>query len=176
MSRMLKDLVVNELKTELNDVNTAVVLSFSGVNNEDNTKLRADLRAQKVRLRMVSNKLAKLSVQGLPLEPLTEHLSGSSVIAFPDPEADSATVPKAVCPWEKKTKGIDLKGGVFEGRLITSEEIIRLSKLPSREELLAQILGAVQSPLVGIAGLLTSPLQEIIGLLDALHEKKSEAS
>jgi large subunit ribosomal protein L10 len=174
MARVLKELIVDELKNEFAGVDTAVLVSFEGIDNENNLKLRVDLREKGVRLRLVSNRLARLSLQGTHLAPLFDGLVGSTAVVYGAEGTDPVSVPKAICPWEKKAKGLNLKIGVMDGRIIGPEEIQRISTLPSRDELLAQIAGALVSPLASIASALVSPLQDIVGLLESLHKKKEE--
>ncbi len=172
MSKLLKQLLVDELKNDIKDADSAVLLTYSGVESEDNTQLRADLRSKKVQMRLVKNSLARISFQGGALESLADEFKGPSAIAYPMEAGDSVAVPKALKDWEEKLKGVEFLSGIVDGKKIGRDDILRLANLPGRDELLGQIVGLLQSPLVGIVSCLQSPLQGIIGLLDALHEKK----
>jgi large subunit ribosomal protein L10 len=94
-------------------------------------------------------------------------LDGPTAIAFLETDGDPVAVAKALAETARTTKVLAVRGGLFEGRAMTAEEVEELGKLPPFDMLRGQVLGAVAAPLYAIVGLFAAPLQDLHGLLQA---------
>ncbi len=108
------------------------------------------------------------------VDALAPLLEGPTAIAFG--RGDEATTAKAVLEATRPFKVVKVKGAVLGQRTIDADGVQRLATLPSRDALLAGIIGAVVAPLATTAGLLEAPLRDMAGLIAALSEKKSAAA
>ncbi len=122
--------------------------------------------------RVVKNTLARRAVKDTSLEVLGEDFNGpvSVLVGFEDVIAPT----KALADFAKSgaTKSPEIICGVVEGKKVSSEEVRALARLPSREELISQMLSVFQGPTTNFAGVFSSLLRKLVGTLDAIREKK----
>jgi len=149
---------------------------FSGINVADTTMLRRSFRKANVHYIILKNTLAKRSLSNAGVDGLDEVLHGMTAFAFSDHDP---IAPIKVIKDFNKGRGRDqtelrVKGCIFEGTILGPERIDELSNLPSREVLLAQFVGLLQSPLVKLLGTLKGSGQKLAGVLDSLKNQKTE--
>ena len=126
-------------------------------------KIGADVCVSKV-------SIAQIALKELKHDKLAERLCGQT--AFVLSNKDSVEVSKILVKFTKDAENLKLQGGLLEGKVLESDDIKRLSELPSREVLLAMLLGVLQSPLTRLAGALNAKNQELLSILKQLSEKK----
>ncbi|MEI7745256.1 MAG: 50S ribosomal protein L10 [Chloroflexota bacterium] len=166
---------IEALRSELGAHRTMIVSEYRGLKVKEITEIRRALRKSGVSYRVVKNRLMRIAAQDNPaaaaLSPL---LSGPSAIAFGTDEAATAkAVLDAVRPYAKIVK---ITGGVLGSTAIDAEGVTRLATLPSREVLLAEVLGAITAPLSMTAGLFDAPGRDVVGLVQALIDKRADAA
>ncbi|KUO52607.1 MAG: 50S ribosomal protein L10 [Desulfitibacter sp. BRH_c19] len=168
--RRVKEQTVQEITEKLQNSMTAVITDYRGLNVAQATKLRNELREVNVEYKVLKNTLTKIAAQNMGLEELKQYLDGPTAIAFSteDPVAPA----KVLAQFSKNNKALEIKGGVLEGKVVSLDQIIALAELPSREELLAQVVRGMQSPLVGMANVLSGPLRNMVNVLDAVRKEK----
>lgn len=166
-----KQATVAELRSELERNPTMIVSEYRGLTVKEIAEIRRALRKQDVIYRVVKNRLMRIAAADGPsrgaLDPL---LTGPTAIAFGRDEAGTA---KAVIDALRPYRIVRITGGVLGDRRIEPDDVQRLASLPSRETLLAQVLGAITAPLSTTAGLLEAPLRDVAGLAQALADQRA---
>ena len=172
MVNSVKVEVVEELHGIFSRAKSAVVANYQGIDAEGITALRVHMRSRSVDFRVVKNTLARRAVKDTSLEVLGGDFQGpvSILVGF----EDVITPAKALADFAKSgaTKSPEIICGVVEGKKVSSEEVRALAKLPSREELISQMLSVFQGPTTNFAGVFSSLLRKLVGTLDAIREKK----
>lgn len=166
MSREKKVKLVGEIEEAITKCNVAVLTDYRGLSASELTNLRRKLREAGVEYRVVKNTLARLAAKGAGKDFLTGSFDGPVAIAFG--YDDIAGPAKALLDYIRSSKSIlAIKGGFLGDRLLTPDEVTALSKLPSREVLLSQVLAGMQSPIVSLLNLLNSPLRGFMAIIQA---------
>ncbi|HDH11989.1 MAG TPA: 50S ribosomal protein L10 [Nitrospirae bacterium] len=165
--------VVSELQGKFERAKGVVFTDYRGLNVEEITELRNNLRSAALDYRVVKNTLAKRAAEGTPVNDAADIFSGPVGIAigYDDP----VLLVKKVLEFSKSNKKLGIRGGVIEGGVCSPEQIRTISELPPREVQLSMLVGAMQAPLSKFAGLLNSTLSQFIYALEALKNKKGES-
>lgn len=164
-----------ELLTEkLRKAKVALLTDYRGLTVIQIQELRGKLRSGDVEYRVVKNTLARRAADAAGVKDLEKELDGPVAIAF---GYDDLSVPsRLINEWLRATRlKLDIKGGLVEGRVFTPEQVKQLADLPSREALIAQLMGTLQSPVGQLVGIMQTPLQQLLGVLDA-YKTKLEAA
>ncbi|HMZ77835.1 MAG TPA: 50S ribosomal protein L10 [Zoogloea sp.] len=148
-----KKAVVAEVSAQVANAQTIVVAQYAGIEVGDLTALRAKARASGVYLRVLKNTLARRAVADTPFAPLAEQLTGPLIYSI---SADPVAAAKVLADFSKTNDKLVLKAGCYAGKLLDKEGVQALASIPSREELLAKLLGVMQAPVSGFAGLLAA--------------------
>jgi ribosomal protein L10 len=166
MSKQIKQMQMDVLKTTFKDVRDLVLLTLSGVDALGENQLRLGLRKKSIRLHQVKNSLARRVFNELGIRTKSEW-SGPTTLAW---GADSiAELSKEIEGLAKKNKKIVVKSAVAEGEEITFEQAL---KMPTRAEALGTILGMILSPASQIAGQIIGPAAQIAGQVQTISERK----
>ena len=172
MANSVKVEMVEELHGMFSRAKSAVVANYQGIDAEGITALRVHMRSRSVDFRVVKNTLARRAVKDTSLEVLGEDFKGpiSILVGFEDAVAPA----KALADFAKSdvTKSPEVICGVVEGKKVSPGEVQALAELPSREELISQMLSVFQGPTTNFAGVFSSLLRKLVGTLDAVREKK----
>jgi len=169
MSKPVKAMVSADLKSRYAGIQSACVVSLTGLDVQSQEKLRRNLRKKSGRLEVVKNSMAKVAFKGSPLQPLGEALSGPcALVTSPESLVDVA---KLLVEAAKEFKQLKLKGAIFEGdpALITVEI---LSKLKGRRELIGELAMLISSPGRALAGCLKAPQSKLAGCIKTLADKE----
>lgn len=166
-----KKQVVDEIKERLEKIQGAVLTDYRGLNVAEVTELRTKLREAGIEFKVLKNTLTRIAAHQVGLQNLDTYLEGPTAIAFgvDDPVAPA----KILSDFAKAHKALEIKAGILENKVIDAEGVKALADLPSREVLLAKVLGAMQSPMYGFAGSLQGVLRNFVYALDAVREKKA---
>ncbi len=144
-----KQKLVAELSEKLGKAVTGVVVDYSGTTVADDTALRKELRENGVDYFVVKNTLLSRAVEGTELEGMKEVLEGTTAIALSNEDYTAAA--RILCNFAEKHENFKVKSGFLDGKLVDIETIESLAKLPSKEVLLATVLGAFQAPIAAFA-------------------------
>jgi len=164
-----------ELLTEkLKKTKVAVLTDYRGLTVSQMQDLRSRLRGGNVEYRVIKNTLARRAAEAAGVPALESELKGPIAIAF---GYDELGVPaKLINEFIRATRlKLEVVGGLVEGRVFNRDQIKQLADLPSREVLLAQLLGTLQSPVAQLVGIMQTPVQQLIGVLNAYKEKVEAA-
>ena len=168
-----KKAVVSELSQKIKGSCAGVVVSYKGINVEDDTKLRRELRESKIYYQVVKNTLLGRALSGSDLEPMSEVLSGSTAIAMS--ESDHLSAAKILCGFAKDRDFFQIKSGFIDGRVIDGSEVKRLASLPAKEVLIAQALAGLNAPIQGFANVLNGTIKGLVVALSAIAKQKESA-
>ena len=166
--------VVAEVREKFQSSEAVVLTEYRGLNVTDMAVLRKAMREAGGEYKVYKNSLVRFAAKELDLE-IEELLVGPTAIAFtgtrPDgKDADPVSVAKALANFSKDNENLVIKGGMLDGKLLTTDEIISLSKIAPREELLAKLAGGMAAPMQQMAGLLKAVPQKFAYALSALIE------
>ncbi|QQS59876.1 50S ribosomal protein L10 [Candidatus Peregrinibacteria bacterium] len=172
VSRQQKEESLAQLIEAMKSARAIYFAKNLGMGVRDSQDLRRKLRDSGNSFRMAKKTLIKKAIQEVfSLEISDEALEGAVGVAFS--EMDEVSAVKTIADVAKKTKKIELTGAIFEGSVIGKEDTIRISKTPSREELLAQLLGSFMAPLSGFVGVGNQLISGFVRVVDAYEKQKS---
>lgn len=174
MARPEKEAMVQEIQERLAKVQGAVLADYRGLNAEEMTQLRKATRNAGVEFKVLKNTLTILAAEALEMDDLVPYLKGPTAIAFGynDPVAPA----KVLSEFAKKSKALEIKGGIVEGRVIGPEGVANLADLPGREELLSMVLRGMQAPIAGLVNVLQGNIRNLVYALEAVRKQKEAAS
>jgi len=166
--------IVAEVQEKFSNADAVVLTEYRGLNVTDMAVLREAMREAGGEYKVYKNTLVRFAAKELNLE-IEELLVGPTAIAFtgtrPDGSpGDPVTIAKALTDFSKKNENLVIKGGMLDGGLLTTDEIIALSKIAPRDELLARLAGGIAAPLQQFASLLNAVPQKFAFALSALIE------
>lgn len=166
MLRKDKERVVRELVERLRASETLIVADYRGLSMSELDGVRTELLKHGARFSVVKNTLTKRAAEEAGIGPLAELLDGPSAIAFVG-DGDMVAVAKTLSETARRTKVLEIRGGILQGVPMGADQVLELATLPPVEVLRGQVLGAVVGPLNAIVGLFTAPLRDFVGVLDA---------
>lgn len=144
-----KEEIVKELAEDLKDAKLILLTEYRGITVEDDTKLRKDIREVNASYKVIKNNIIKRALESNGELGLNDLLEGPTAIVVS--KEDYLAPAKAIYNFTKGNEFYKIKGGIIEGKVMTAEEIITLAKLPSRQELLAQLAGALLGNITKLA-------------------------
>ena len=153
-NRQVKEVKVAEIKEKLAKAKGVVLSQYQGLNVEEDTELRKNLREVGVEYKVYKNTLVILAAKELGIEGIVTHLKGSISLAFGYEEPTVAA--RVLNEFAKTHKKLELKAALIEGKIFDSAEVNALALIPSRDVLIAKLLGSFKAPLSNLAYLLNS--------------------
>lgn len=172
--RPLKELQVGQIAEKLRTAKVVVLTDYRGLSVAQLGDLRAKLRQSDVEYRIIKNSLAKRAAEDAGHADLGPALKGP--VAFALGYDDLSAPARLLGEWVRATRlKLDITGGLVEGRVYGPEQIRQLADLPSREVLIARLLGTLQTPIAQLVGIIQAPVQNLVGLLEA-YQNKLEAA
>lgn len=171
MNKQNKQQVVAEMHEKLAKAKAVFLADFRGMSVEKATTLRNDLRGAEVEYKVVKNTLLELASAETEAAMLAPHFKGPTAVAltYSDPVAAAKVLAKYA---KDQQAAFVLKGGVLSGKIITAAEIQALSELPSREVLIAKMLGSMNAPATNFVGVLAAIPGSFVRALDAIRQQK----
>ncbi|MGH7611233.1 MAG: 50S ribosomal protein L10 [Candidatus Dormibacteria bacterium] len=169
-----KQAAVAELAEKLGRMRSAVLSDYRGLTVADLQGLRASLRQAGVEYLVLKNTLARRATTEAGVETLNEQLTGPCALAIS--YEDISAPARLLVEYARVNRRPEMvKGGIAEGRRLDPAEVRQLAELPSREVLLAQLLGVLEAPVAQLVGLLQAPVQDLVGLLEAKAQEAAAA-
>ncbi|NIA12439.1 MAG: 50S ribosomal protein L10 [Nitrospiraceae bacterium] len=162
---------VAELKDRIQNNTIAIATQYKGINVAQATELRSKLRAGQVTFKVYKNTLVRRALDELDLLDAAAFMDGPTAWAFCK---DPVTPARILKDFTKEAKAIILNGGVLEGKVVSKEQIEVLASLPTREVLLAQLVGTIAAPLRNFVGTLNAVPRNFVNVLDQIKKQKEE--
>ena len=169
MSKYVKELMMDQLRSDLDGTRSVLILDLKGVDGVTENKLRLDLRKKKIHMRTVKNTLARRIFGEMGMGGLDQFLSGPSVAIWGGDGV--AELAKEISDQVKKLKKPEIKGGAVDGVIIGPSQIDDITKLPSRETLIGRIVGLAIAPAQRIISLANAPASGLASQIQTLADK-----
>jgi large subunit ribosomal protein L10 len=163
--------VVAEVSAQLAKAQAVVIAEYRGLPVEAITILRREARASGVYLRVVKNSLARRAVKGTPFEKLADQMAGPLAYGI---STDPVAAAKVLYGYAKKNDKLVIKGGALPGQVMSAKEVGSLATLPSREELLAKLLGTMQAPIAKFVQTLNEVPSKFVRAVAAVRDQKEK--
>ncbi|MDD4363170.1 MAG: 50S ribosomal protein L10 [Atribacterota bacterium] len=164
---------VKELCEEFEKSSGVVLTDYKGLNVPAINQIRSNLREQNIKYKVYKNTLIKIAAKEKGFEEFSQDLSGCTAIAFS--ENEPILVVKILNQFLQQNKeNFKLKKALIEGKVFYSEQLDRIANLPSKEELLAKMLGNMKSPISSFVFVLKAPIYGLVNVLDQIRKSKLE--
>jgi len=168
-----KQAVVAEIAAKLSSAQAVIVAEYRGLNVERVTQLRAKARKSGMYLRVLKNTLARKAIQGTPFEKLAEKMVGPLIYGI---AADPVAGAKVLSEFAKENELFVIRGGAMPNAVMSDKDVKALALLPSREELLAKLVGTMQAPIVKLVRTMNEVPGKFVRALAAVHGAKQKAA
>jgi large subunit ribosomal protein L10 len=172
MSKYVKDLITAEFKKRLDGVEDALLVNVVGMPNEQNVALRRQLRQKNISLVVVKNSLARRATEGTTLAPAFEGAQGTLAMLWGGDDVVSLAKEVVRIAALKEFAPFSPQGGVMDGQQLSAEEVVQVSKWPSRGEQLSILMGQILSPGANLSAQLLGPGKQ----LNSQIKKKGEGA
>jgi large subunit ribosomal protein L10 len=172
MNRDGKSEIISEVKELLEESSAVYLTDYSGINVEDISDLRNQFRDQGVRYRVFKNNLFKRALdESGKFEKLADHLTGMTGYLFTstNPVAPAKVIKKYFDDKEK----FSLKACYVEGEYFDGSQLKALATLPSKDELIAGIMGSLDSPVSGIVGVINAVMRDLANVVDQISQRQT---
>lgn len=162
-----------QIKEDLQDIQAMWVVDYRGLTVKEIQQLRRDIREADAVMKVYKNTLMNLALEELELPEMGDVLSGPSAFVFAagDPVASA----KAIKEFAKKNENLEIKGGIMDGQFYDAAQVEAIAALPSREELIAKLLGTISNPLVKTVRVLNGPMEAFARCVSAIADQKNAA-
>lgn len=170
ISRAKKEQILSDLRELLKGATSVVFVKNSGLTMEEMMEMRGKLRQSGSSFKIAKKTLIELALkeENLP-EVDAAILEGPIGVAL---GADEVTSAKVLSDFAKDHETVELMGGILDGKVLSRDDVIALSKIPSKEELLAKMVGSLKSPISGFHGVLHGTLRGFVQVLGQIKEQK----
>lgn len=169
MSKFVKKLITDQLKDRFDGVSYAMLVSFVGLNSNQNHALRTQLAAKGIKMTVIKNSLARRAAEGTPLGPVFENLTGSCAVCWGGTDVVNLAKELVKLSKDRNLKGLEIKAAVMDGEALDSKQAVEVSKWPTREEQIALLLGQIS----GVGASLNGQLIAVGGALASQIKKKA---
>jgi large subunit ribosomal protein L10 len=172
LNRQEKAVVIEEVSAQVAKAQSIVIAEYRGLDVASVTVLRKTARQSGVYLRVLKNTLARRAVNGTAFEPLSKQLTGPLIYGI---SADPVAPAKVLSDFAKTNDKLVIKGGSLPNNLLNQEGVKALATLPSRDELLAKLMGTMQAPIAQFARTLNEVPSKFVRGLAAVRDQKASA-
>jgi large subunit ribosomal protein L10 len=172
VDRAQKEKVVEELGQIFESSGVVVVSHYEGLTVAEMQDLRARMREAGGSVRVAKNRLAKIALEGKDVASIADFLTGMTVLSYSE---DPVAAAKVAEDYAKANEKFVILGGAMDGNVLDRAGVTAVSKLPSREELIASIVGCIAAPASNIAGAIGAPASNIASILSTIEEKGEAA-
>mgnify|MGYP001177809907 FL=1 len=169
MDRSEKEALVAELKSAFEESAIVLVSRQSGMTVTEAQNLRARMREAGAKHRVVKNRLVKIAAEGGEFDDIRDMLTGPTSISYSDDPVGPA---KALAEFAKDIDKIEILGGAMDGKVLSAAEVEQLAKLPSLDQLRAQIIGLLNAPASKIVGVVDAPAAKLARVFAAYGAKE----
>ena len=168
-----KEDLVAEVSEQVAKAQAVVIAEYRSLAVADMTELRKRARGAGVYLRVVKNTLARRAVADTPFGGLAEHMTGPLAYGI---STDPVSAAKVLSDYAKTNDKLVIRGGAMANQVMTAQEVGRLASMPSREQLLAQLMGTMKAPVAKFVQTLNEVPGKFVRTLAAVHEQREKQS
>lgn len=172
LTKSQKEEIIGRLKEAIDQNKILVMADFRGLTVQDLGTIKKEVKEIGGRLHVAKKTLLNIALQEKGIDFDTRKFTGPLVFAFGPEETG---VPKKLWSFSKKNDKLKIEGGILEGNVLSSDEVVVLAKLPSKEELLAKVVGTIQAPISGFVHVLSGTVGSIVNVIKAISDNKAEA-
>ena len=174
MDRAQKEGVVEELGSIFSDSGVIVVAQYAGLSVAEMTDFRSRMRQAGGGVRVAKNRLARIALEGKPCEGMGKYLKGQMVLAYSE---DPVAAAKVVEAYARDNRKLEVVGGAMGTTVLDPQGVKSVSEMPSREELIATVVGMIGAPAGNLVSAITAPAANIAGCLATIAEgEEAEAA
>lgn len=175
MSKPVKQMIRKDLAKKFANVDSVAVVGFSGLNSAQTYEVRSRLAGKDIQFKVVKNSMAKQAFQDVGMTAACDLLEGPCAVAW---GADSiVSVVRELIDIHKATPAVTVKAAMLDGDVFVGEQDVeRLSKFPTRDEAIGQVVQAILSAGANVAGCIVGPAGQVAGILKAIEEKGEAAA
>jgi large subunit ribosomal protein L10 len=171
-NKELKVQVVEDIKAKIQNAKSVVLVKFAGLTVAEDTELRREFRKNNVEYKVLKNTLVRRAFNDLGVTDFDEDLNGPTSVAFgADETGASKVIIDAVKKYENK---VSVKSAYVDGGRVDEAGVKELASMPSKEELIAKMLGSLQAPIANFVGVLSAMPRSLVIALNAIAEKKAQ--
>ncbi len=172
VDRAQKEKVVEEIGQIFESSGVVVIAHYAGLTVAEMQDLRGRMREAGGSVRVAKNSLAKIALEGTPNEAVAELLTGMTVLAFSD---DPVTAAKVAESFARDNRKLEILGGAMGETVLDRAGVKAVSEMPSRDELIAMIVGCIGAPAANVAGAIGAPASNIASILSTIEERAEAA-
>ena len=165
-----KEAAVSEIQEKMQQAQSVVFVDYRGLTVEEVTNLRCKMRDAGVEYKVIKNTMTQRAADKEGIEGLNSILEGPTAVAFG--MKDPVSPAKILVDFAKDTKKTEIKGGVLDGKTIDVDGVKYLASLPSKEVLLAKMMGSLNAPVTGLVMALSGVMRNLVCALNAIKEQK----
>ncbi len=166
-----KKVVVEDIKEKIQSAKSVVFVKFNGLTVAEDTELRREFRKNNVEYKVLKNTLIRRAFNDMGITDFDEDLNGPTSVAFgPDETGASKVIMAAVKKFENK---VSVKSAFVDGGRVDVNGVKELASMPSKEELVAKMLGSLQAPISNFVGVLSAMPRSLVIALNAIAEQKA---
>ena len=173
--KKVKELMVEEMKDIFANNKGFVFASINKISASSIDTLRKKIRQAGSRYLLVKNKLADIALKEAGIEGMEESVSSNAMMGVGVINEDPIQIAKILVDFSKKEKGFKVENGYFEGSVLEADRIKELSEMPSREQLIAMVLGVLNAPIRGFVNVLAAVPKSLLYALNAIKENKEKS-
>jgi large subunit ribosomal protein L10 len=162
--------VVDDLKERISRARVMIISDYLGFSVKEVTDLRKKLRAEDSELKVIKNTLIERAVAESGYEELKEHLKGSTAVLLG--YRDAVAPLKVLVKFIRDSDKGKIRAGVVENKVFGQSDLNAIAKLPSKEVLIAKVIGGLQAPIYGLVNVLQGPIRKLVYALNAIKDKK----
>lgn len=171
MSKYVKDLMTSDLKQKLDGVDDVLVVNVIGMDSLATATMRRRLRSKNISLTVVKNSMAQRATEGTPLAPAFEGIEGSAAVIWGADDVVSLAKEVVSIAEDKDFEGFVSIGGAMDGQALSADEVKAVSKWPTREEMLAKLVGQILGPGAQLASQIGGPGGTLAGQIKSKAEE-----
>lgn len=164
---------LEQIKSDLADVQAVWVVDYRGLTVKESQGLRRNIREAGAVMKVYKNTLMQIALKEMDMPEMDQVLSGPSAFVFAD--GDPVASAKALRDFAKENETLEIKGGIMDGAFVDADAVQKIASLPSREELIAKLLGSLQNPMSQIVRVLNGPAEKLARTIGAIADQKNAA-
>jgi large subunit ribosomal protein L10 len=171
MATAQKESIVDEIKQRLTAAAGIIMADYRGLTVKEMQELRSKVRGSGGDLKIYKNRLTQIALRELAMPDLDQYLEGPTAIVFvsEDPVAPAKTLQD----FAKAHQALELKGGLVQNQVVDAASVKAIAMLPSREELVAKVMGLLLSPIRGFMGMANAPASAFVRVVQAVADQKA---